>query len=167
MFRVGQWTINLGIKNPWLDEIMIVVVNGYTAPWVWILPWHQVFGALRKGKNGIIFCTYDNLVSDVHSTEVAFALLTQQPRVRILAPPFLFTALFVDSKIDQIHVVLMEGILQMQGHKSIGLASVANSVTQGQKSRRLWVRNLLAFKDSYIFPFFFLIRENLNVNYIC
>ena len=33
-----------------------------------------------------------------HSTEVAFALLTQQPQVQIPALPFIFTAWFVDSK---------------------------------------------------------------------
>ena len=33
-----------------------------------------------------------------HSTEVAFVLLTQQPEVRTLALPFLFTVQFVDSK---------------------------------------------------------------------
>ena len=32
-----------------------------------------------------------------HSTEVAFALLTQLPRVRISALPFLFTAKFEES----------------------------------------------------------------------
>ena len=49
-----------------------------------------------------------------HSTEVAFALLSQQPRVWIPALPFLFTAKFVDSKRDRSHLVLIQEILQMQ-----------------------------------------------------
>ena len=49
-----------------------------------------------------------------HSTEVAFALLSQQPWVWIPALPFLFTAKFVDSKRDRSHLVLIQEILQMQ-----------------------------------------------------
>ena len=52
-----------------------------------------------------------------HSTEVAFTLLTQQPRVWILAlPRFFFSILLSSCTVlrDQTHLVLEEGISQMQ-----------------------------------------------------